>query len=108
MCFSGDCLSESALRLTHVRTPWTFLFAVGIRAALLLTQVCAATGVFVAWTLIWNLTVVLINMIHCHSALNSRVNKHDTLSSRHPVVNLLYAFNSNNTATSPRKYLNKY
>ena len=40
--------------------------------------------------------------------LNSRVNKHDTLSSRHPVVNLLYAFNSNNTATSPRKYLNKY
>ena len=40
MCFSGDCLSESALRLTHVRTPWTFLFAVGIRAALLLTQVC--------------------------------------------------------------------
>ena len=94
MCFSGDCLSDSALRLTHVRTPWTFLFAVGIRAASLLTQVCAATGVFVAWTLIWNLTVVLIN--------------NDTLSSRHPVVNLLYAFNSNNTATSPRKYLIKY
>ena len=38
MCFSGDCLSESALRLTHVRTPWTFLFAVGIRAASLLTM----------------------------------------------------------------------